>query len=221
MTLPDPIARVLDHLEPELRAIRDAFGRSSADPSDLPAFASLPEVQRLLESVRPEGASPSDPTASVEYLSFLHALYAFWGGGGTTMSASRDALTAVLGDDGSVGIPDVPNGACYVQLPAHWFWAQVDNNAPHEPVDGFFIVAGPHGPTVTVVALLGLHVDRVGFSQIAVTVRAADARSAFGSLRTDRFAPTMEGGDRTGLHSVTSTAELLVLAQLALAAAAG
>ena len=221
MTLPDPIARVLDHLEPELRAIRDAFGRSSADPRDPAAFASLPEVQRLLESVRPEGASPSDPTVGAEYLSFLHALSAFWDAGGAKLSTSRDALTSVLGDDGSVVIPEVPNGACYVQLPAHWFWAQVDDNAPHEPIDGFLIVGGPHGPTVTVLALLGLHPDRVGFSQIAVTVHAADARSAFGSLRADRFAPAMEGGDRTGLHSVTSTAELLVLAQLALAVAAG
>lgn len=220
MTLPDPIARVLDHLEPELRGLREAFGRLSADPRDPTAFASLPEVQRLLESVRPKGAPTSDPTAGAEYLSFLYALCAFWDGGGTTMSASRDALTAVLGDDGSVAIPEIPNGACYVQLPAHWFWAQVDDNAPHEPIDGFFIVTGSHGPTLTVVALLGLHPDRVGFSQIAVTVHAGDARSAFGSLRADRFAPAMEGGDRTGLHSVTSTAELLVLAQLALAAAA-
>lgn len=221
MRLPDALARVLAHVEPEFGAIRDGLERASGDPRDPATFAGLPETRRLLESVQPAAASHAGPTTGGEYLSFLYALFAFWNSGGKAISASRDALAAVMADDSSRATSEVPNGACYVQLPSHWFWGQVSDDAPHEPLDGCFVVTGPRDRTVTVVALLGLHPGRAGFSQITVSVSAAEAESAFGSVRPDRFAPTMEGGDRMGLHAVTSPAELLVLVQLALAAAAG
>jgi hypothetical protein len=113
--------------------------------------------------------------------------------------------------------PTVPHGACYLQLPERIFWARIADTAAPEPLDGVFLVAGPAGAELTVLAVLGLRPDRDGFSQLVVTAPAADFSHAREAARRPLFAPVLDGGDRAGLRSLVSEAELLYLAHLALA----
>ena len=66
-------------------------------------------------------------------------------------------------------------------------------------------------------AVLGLRPERGGFSQIALTVPPEDLAQAKDFVRRPRFAPVLEGGERAGVKSLVSEAELLHLAHLALA----
>ena len=113
--------------------------------------------------------------------------------------------------------PDVPHRACYLQLPERLFWARISDTAAPEPLDGLFLAAGPGDREITVLAVLGLRPERGGFSQIALTVPPEDLAQAKDFVRRPRFAPVLEGGERAGVKSLVSEAELLHLAHLALA----
>jgi hypothetical protein len=79
-----------------------------------------------------------------------------------------------------------------------------------------FVIGPAGGGDLTVVAILGLRSGREGFSQIAVTAPAAEMAEVEAALQTPAFPPMMEGGAEAGFRSVTSEAELLYLARLAL-----
>jgi hypothetical protein len=114
----------------------------------------------------------------------------------------------------------VPGDACYVQLPANWWWGQRDADAPHEPLDGVFVVTAPRGDEITLLAVLGLRAERGGFTQVTVHAQPADFAAARTAQRDPPFAPLMEGGASGGVLSVATPAELLTLVQLALLAVA-
>jgi hypothetical protein len=115
----------------------------------------------------------------------------------------------------------VPNGACYIQLPEQWFWAQIEPEQPHEPIDGLFVVEGAHRREFLILVVLGLRADRPGFSQVSLTVRPEDFSLVAEEARTPPFAPVLDGGDTAGLKSLVSEADVLLLAQLGLQVVSG
>jgi hypothetical protein len=182
-------------------------------------FEQLDAVQRLLADLAPHDV-PNRAAVAEELGALLFAAYYYWDGGQRTCGVSLEQLDAALPQVPD-GPAEVPGGACYVALPERRFWAQVAPEAPHEPIDGFFIVAGEHGRELTIVAVLGLRPERGGFSQVTITAPLADMTRAARVQRHPPFAPIMAGGDRAGFRSVVTEGELLHLAHLALLAAAG
>ena len=73
------------------------------------------------------------------------------------------------------------------------------------------------GRELLVLAVLGLRPEREGFSQIAVAAPPEEVAGAARLARRPPFAPVLEGGERAGMKSLVSEAELLHLAHLALA----
>ncbi len=195
-------------------AIRSAADK--LDASDLAQFSKLAPVERILSEMEPEQSGPETAERTDEYLRLLYAGYHFWDTGRRNRDVPREALesenTRFIG--GKRPSPSLA-GAVYCRLPEHWLWGQVAEGSPHEPLDGFFVVAGPGGDEWIVVAVLGLRADRGGFSQISVTASKGDLVSAT-SLRQPFFPPVMSGGELAGFHSITSVAELLLLTRLAL-----
>ena len=72
------------------------------------------------------------------------------------------------------------------------------------------------GRELLVLAVLGLRPVRVGFSQISVAAPPLDVAGAARLVRRPLFAPVLEGGERAGMKSLVSDAELLHLTHLAL-----
>ena len=192
------------------------------DSEDLAVFAKLEAVERILDRMRPGGDAADIPEIGEEYLRLLFAAYRYWRGGRVTLDLEGETqeLPSPQLDEQALGhfIQGVPQAA-YVRLPQHRFWGQVEAGAPHEPIDGFFLVAaGRRGLEWLIVAILGFRPDRGGFSQVSVTALAHDLLTAR-SVRQPAFAPVMDGGDLAGFRSVTSVGELLLLARLALVSA--
>jgi hypothetical protein len=194
--------RIADEAEQQRRALED-----------LAQFGASPEVQHLLQEIEAPDVIAASPEAGVEYLQSLFVAYRFWRAGQTTHAIARDALEAALAADAPETLPTIPGGGVYLQLPENWFWAQVDAEAPHEPLDGCFVVSGAE-ESWTVLAVLGLRADRSGFSQVALMAPTDDVLSAPSMARTPPFAPLMEGGASVAFRSVGTLAELLHLALL-------
>jgi hypothetical protein len=200
-----------------LTAAAAAAGRDAGDRGE---FAMVPEVQRLLAELESPELVAQQPEAVQEYLELLHAMYRFDTAGRRVVSPARAQLQPWLRRLPPAEPPKVPGGACYVQLPAHWWWGQRGPDAPHEPLDGVFVVAAPRGDEVTLLAVLGLREERGGFTQVTVHARPEDFAAARGVQRDPPFAPLMDGGTSGGVLSVATPAELLTLVQLALLAVA-
>ncbi len=189
--------------------------REASDTNlDLGTLTRLPATQNALRTLG--GLDPDDSAPAItEYLLLLFAAYRFWAAGQPTRTVAKPPLEALLAQPPEEHAA-LPDGACYIQLPGHMFWATIGEDAPHEPLDGMFVIGNAAGGDLTVVAVLGLRSGREGFSQIAVTAPAAEIAEVEATLRAPAFAPMMEGGADAGFHSVTSEAELLYLARLAL-----
>jgi hypothetical protein len=197
-------------------ALAAEAAQRNQDLADRGQFASLPSVQRMLAEIEAPDLVERAPEAAAEYLSLLYAAYHYWSGGRPLIEIDRATLEERLNVGLSVRRPTIRQ-ACYVQFPERLVWAQIEPNAPHEPLDGMFIVAGPQGREFTVVAILGLRAERGGFSQITAVATPEEFAAAAAEARHPPFAPVLDGGERMGFKSVTSAAELLLLASLATA----
>ena len=196
--------------------IRDDASNQHKDTADLPQFASLGTVQRLLDELESPEALEGEPEAAAEYLAGLFVAFRFWEGGQRIFPVSRDRLEGLLEAPVSSDRVAVPDGACYVQLPEQWFWAQIEPEQPHEPVDGLFVAEGAGRREFFVLLVLGLRADRPGFSQVSLTARTEDFALAAEEARRPLFAPVLDGGDTAGLKSLVSEADVLLLVQLGL-----
>jgi hypothetical protein len=186
------------------------------DPADRLAFQRLEPVQRVLGELRPPDADA--PGAVVEeYGTLLFVIYHFRRAGAKSYALAKEALEPPAA--GTAANPPLPAtiAPCYVQLPEHWVWARIGETAPPEPLDGVFVAETAGGRELVVLAILGLRPEREGFSQIAVTVPRDDVAAAAHLVRRPLFAPVLEGGERAGMKSLVSDAELLHLTHLALA----
>lgn len=181
---------------------------------DRSEFAMLSSVQRILSDVEEPEIVESGAAAAEAYLTTVYIAYRFWEAGRQVFSVSVRDIEELALEDTLDTFTEVPGGACYIQLPERWCWAQVDPEAPHEPLDGLFVVTGSHGE-VTVLAVLGLRPDRPGFSEVTVVAQPADFVAAQLEARDP---PVVEGGEEAGLKSIVTEGEVLHLALLALLA---
>jgi hypothetical protein len=212
----DPFAYALaDLAERHFPTIREESQAAAKDTAHRGQFASLSSVQQMLLDVEQPELVEEHPEAAEEYLNTLYVAYRYWDTGRHTVTPGRGALEEALEQEPD-DPPSVPRGACYVQLPERWCWAQVAPEEPHEPLDGLFIVAAPDHREITVLAVLGLRADRPGFSEVAVVAAPRDFVAARAEARTPLFAPVVAGGDAAGIRSLVSTGELLHLAHIAL-----
>jgi len=220
MSRPTPFDLVFGGLEDRFATLTEAAAAAGRDPREWTDFAALPEVQRLLAEMETPGLVERNPDAADEYLAALYVGYRFHVAGGRPVVLTRERLAPWLDRLPPATAPAIPGGACYLQLPEGWIWAQADPGQPHEPLDGLFLVAAPRGDAVTVLAVLGLREARGGFTQVSLRARFTDFAAARAVGRHPPFAPLMEGGAMAGFRSVATAGELLSLAHLALVAAA-
>ncbi len=195
--------------------IREEAGTASVD---LDAMARLPATQQLLQDVTSPHPADPDPLAVAEYMTSLFVAFRYWQAGQHTVTVEKAALLRDIAHPITDEPPASPE-ACYVQLPAQWFWATIGENHPYEPLEGMFVVRNDSDLQLTVVAVLGLRRDRDGFSQITVSATVADMVAAVATRREPPFGPVMDGGCEAGFLSVISEGELLHLTHLALLSA--
>jgi hypothetical protein len=194
-TRTDPFTLVFGELaEERFPALKASLASSGKDPFDRDSFILDQAVTEFLRDLVPEDAPPE---SLHEFIAVLQHGYLYWEAGRTLLIAA---------DATSAGAPRAP---VYLQLPSHLYWAQLEPDEPHEPLDGFFIY--PIGQGVRALAIFGVHPERPGFSVAEV----AGERPAPLPLRPDGsapFAPLMDGGAAAGLRSVAGPDELLALA---------
>ncbi|NIM49222.1 MAG: hypothetical protein GTN62_04680 [Gemmatimonadales bacterium] len=219
MTRLDPFDYAFAQLaETRFAKIREETSEAPRHTTDRARFAALPSVQHILADVEAPDVIEANPTAADEYLSALYVAYRFWDAGCPVFTVARKGLEEALASERTGSAPSVPGGACYLRFPERWCWAQIGPAEPHEPLDGLFLAASPDNREITIVAVLGLRSDRPGFSQVTVTAAPEDFAAARQEARTPLFAPVLDGGEAAGLKSVVTTAEVLQLAEMGLAA---
>ncbi len=207
---PHPFTLVFGSLVDEhFPAIRDSVG---ATP-DRDRFLLAQPVVELLQLLRPEGGVGE---AMEDFVAFAHAAFRFWADGSITRDCDVVATHALCAADARVR-GTAPEVTQYLQLAPHLVWAQLADDTPHEPLDGWFAI--PDGERLQVVACFGVHPERPGLSVVALTGGPPGqlARADGSPL----FAPTMTGGAAAGLHAVAAPEELLLLAWRAAAGGEG
>lgn len=203
---PHPFELVFGALAAErFPAITEAVG----DARDLDAFLMAEPAIALLHDLRPDEGLGD---AVDDFVIFVHAAWAWWAAGATTVALDVDATNRLLEapPDATTG----PEQPMYIQVAPRRIWARVVEADAHEPLDGWFVL--PVGDTRRVVACLGIHPSRPGLS-----VLVAEGGRPLRKPRADgtpAFAPRMDGGDTAGLASIDSPDELLLLAWSAPAA---
>ncbi len=200
--------------EERFEEIRSALASAGTDPWNRDAFLLAAPVGRVLRELVPPDA-PADAVTS--YGGLLHALYLHWTGGRPVRQAEGARLRAVLAAPPPIAAGAA--GATYVQLPERVVWAAAAPGAPHEPVDGCFLLTSPG--RIRVLAVLGARPERDGFTTIEADTRLPMPPLPKREDGAPPFAPVLPAGERMGFLSVVSTVELLWLASLAALAAAG
>lgn len=204
--------------EVRFEQIRTALEAARLDPLDGDRFLLDAAVGGLLRELVPDDAPPGAVNA---YGALLHALYLCWARDWPTVAPTPARLRGALAgpDARALDRRAPPAAVCYVQLPEHLVWAQPAADAPHEPVDGLFVIA--EAARLRALAVLGFRPDRAGFTTVAAVcplpVPAPGAR-ADGSAP---FASLLPAGDRADLLSLADERELAALALLAMDAAGG
>ena len=191
----------------EVRSDLEARGTTDLDRD---AFLLNGVVGALLREMVPTDAPGEAVTA---YGALLHSIYCCWARDWPLAAVGTEQLRSALASPDPLSHPPT---ACYVQLPPRLVWGAPAPGSAHEPLDGIFLLV--HGDRAHVLAVLGFHELREGFTTMEGEMRlpaAAPAPRADGSAP---FSPVLPGGDLAKLLSVVDTHELAALALLALAA---
>jgi hypothetical protein len=185
---------------PEVRASLES---TSADPSNRDAFLLNRHVVQVLRDLVPdEGVGE----AVDQHVALLHNAYLFWQGGQRVVRLNRKETESLLAAPPADG-KGLPVDTVYIQFPERTLWAQINEGAPHEPLDGVFV--SPLGGQYRVLGIFGMHPDRVGFSVAEVSGSRLNSES-----RPDGstlFAPLLPGGAAANLYSVDGAPELVEL----------
>jgi hypothetical protein len=183
--------------------IRTSLESHSSDPANRDAFLLDRHVVQVLRDIVPdEGVGE----AVDQHVALLHNAYLFWQAGQRIVRLSRDETESLLARPTANG-----NGktfpTSYVQFPERTLWAQINEGAPHEPLDGVFVT--PAGEEIRVLGIFGMHPDRIGFSvaEVSGPRKNLDRRADGTSL----FAPLLPGGAAANLYSVDGASELVEL----------
>lgn len=196
-----PFALVFGELaEERFPALKASLAGAGIDPADRDAFVLDRAVTEFLRDLVPEDAPPE---SLHEFIAVLQHSYLFWDGGQKLIVMG----TSLPADVSTAAAPQRPSA--YYQLPSHLYWAQLEPDAPHEPLDGIFIHRW--NDAIRALAIFGMHPERPGFSvaEVAGAAPGPLPKRADGSAP---FAPLMDGGAAAGLRSVSGPAELLALA---------
>jgi len=213
-----------DHF-PRITAEADMRGDPVADQSSL--FA-LPAGRALLDAVLPDevrgpaaapgrAASGASAFAVDRYAALLFAAYRFWREGAVEYTCDEATVRALL-EHGTApadwSLTHAP-GSGYVVLPRNLVWSRVEEDAPAEPLDGFFWVRS--GDELTVVAALGVRAGRGGFSVLDAAAPVPGAgHFAADPPAEDEFENFLPGGEIQKLFGVRTSEALLRFASLVL-----
>jgi hypothetical protein len=210
---PLPWSDLLEAIGPKpFEDIREAVAAAHVDPGNRDAFLLLGPAGALLRELMPADAPAETVT---EYGALLHVLFLHRDTGQPLRTLDRAALERALANLAPLGRPPMAPGVFYVQLPERIVWVQTAGGAPHEPLDGCFVVLS--ASRVSVLAILGFRPERGGFTTVAVASALPLAPPGPRPDGSAPFASVLPAGDRAGLRSVASPDELLALALLALA----
>jgi hypothetical protein len=193
--------------------IQEALATGGVDAASRDAFLLLGSVGTLLRELMPAEA-PAE--AVTEYGALLHVLYLHWDAGHPVRALDRVALDRALSDFTPLGRPPAAPTVSYVRLPERIVWAEPTPGAPHEPLDGCFVILS--ASTISVLAILGFRTERGGFTTVQASATLPLAPPPARPDGTAPFASVLPAGQRAGLVSVASPGELVALALLALAA---
>ncbi len=199
---PSPFHLVFEGIARErFPEIRSSLENASVDPANRDAFLLDRHVVQVLRDIVPdEGVGE----AVDQHVALLHNAYLFWNDGQRVVQLSQEQTEELLSRSGK-GNGHFPT--TYIQFPERTLWAQINEGAPHEPLDGVFVT--PVGEEYRVLGIFGLHPDRVGFSVAEVSgPRLGQATRPDG---THLFAPLLPGGAAANLYSVDGAAELVEL----------
>jgi hypothetical protein len=196
---------------PAIAGALEAAGWSSENRD---AFVLLEPVALLLRELAPDEVSPDELEA---HLRLLYHAYRHWTAGGWVYRIGEEALARAARSDRHSS--HLPRQALYLQLPAGRVWRPLGTGEPPEPLDGLFLTETGERGAIAVLAIFGMHRARPGFSAVAVEGRMDDDETAAGELevaarRADgsaAFAPLLAGAEHTGVYSVASAGELLLL----------
>ncbi|HEV2292028.1 MAG TPA: hypothetical protein VGR60_09370 [Gemmatimonadales bacterium] len=207
---PDPFSLVFGSMADErFAALAASLGATARDEADRDAFLLDRAVVELLQDLVPE---EHDPDQIREFVAVLHHAYLFWRHGRTVVAVDRPRAAKLLTPAAHEIAPPAgvtPRPSAYHQFPERLVWAQLTPDAPHEPLDGFFLRPAPPA-AIEVLGVFGVHPDRPGFGVAEVSgPRPATLRRADGS---PPYSPALPGGDAAGLHSLVGADELLELA---------
>ncbi len=207
---------VNEQIEHRFPGISEEARLAMKDASDPAQFVSLSTVQQILNDFESPEVLSDQPTAAAEYLLLLYTAFRFWEGGKLVHLLARERWNDVSSETAAQTQARSTPDACYLQFTERWFWAQIGEGAPHEPLDGIFVAPSADGHQLTLVAVLGMRVDRVGFSQVSLTVAMEELAAVREEAELPLFEPLMEGGPEAGFRSIGSAADLLLLTQFAL-----
>ena len=199
MSRTTPFALVFGELaEERFPALKASLAGAGIDPAGRDAFVLDRAVTEFLRDLVPEDAPPE---SLHEFIAVLQHSFLFWDAGSHFVTPSDTAQPSHA--------PHAPMRPVYLQLPSHLYWGQLEPDAPHEPLDGFFV--HPWHDGIRALAIFGMHPERPGFSVAEVAGKAPGplAPRADGSAP---YAPLMDGGATAGLRSVAGPDELLALA---------
>lgn len=200
--------------------IRDEAAAEGVASLHRERFEFLSTAGEVIREVTPEDAPPD---ALEEYRSLLFHAFHHWSEGRRLFvvepAAARYLVEAAPGlDEWSFR---APARSFYLQLPPNLFWSSISADAAPEPVDGFFVTlaSGKDLRDATyekleVLAVLGIHRSRAGFSVIGVESELGDdiLTPWQGEERAEGdFKNVLPGGEIGGLYSMLTTGEVLKL----------
>jgi hypothetical protein len=197
-------------------ALRTALAATKTDPLDRDAFLLAAAVGQVLRDFVPQEA-PAESVTS--YAALLHTLYLNWDRGWPMKTLDRATAASLLSAPPDVAAASLEPAICYVQLPERLVWAVPAPGAAHEPIDGLFVLFTRQ--RLRVLAVLGFRPERQGFTTIEADASLPVPAPAARPDGSSPFATVLPAGERMGLFSIVSQAELAALALLALAAARG
>lgn len=218
MTRLHPFERFTEIADIWFPAIRAEAKEQHRDPRDRVQFTAMPSVQHALQDIEDPAFLEEQPAAAEDYLAVLSALFTFWNGGQHTISITKDQFEEILSDPPRWSRVPTEDSDVYLQLPERWFWAQIEEGAPHEPIDGMFVATNTTTRELSLLAVLGLRQDRDNFSQIHVLAAFDDLGGLAEALTSSPFESVVEGGKAAGVKSVSTAGEAVVLALVGLSA---
>jgi hypothetical protein len=213
-------------------AIEAEARRAGIETSDPDAFLLLANVGELLRQLLGEADPDSERShadAGGATLASMGALlfqaFQHWRFDRRVWVVEPPLLDRLLIGEFGVGSWTLapPHPAGYLQLPRHRLWARVDDDAPAEPVDGFFWTmigegdsASPPFRRLDVLLALGVREDRPGLSVIDTAVVLPGETPGHwidvqARAEAQDFANVLPGGELRGLHALVNTAEVLKL----------